>query len=84
MEGTPKNLLSFLYNVTYDMDLKKRFHADPTGEMGNFDLSRDAIAALNKMGTDRNEDPATKEQAVGQLMNCLQAEIMSDEYQKIW
>ena len=34
MEGTPKNLLSFLYNVTYDMDLKKRFHADPTGEMG--------------------------------------------------
>ena len=84
MEDTPKSLLSFLYNVTYDMNVKQRFHMDPTSEMISFQLSKEAIAALNQMGNDRNKDDATKQQAVSQLLSCLQAEIMSDEYQKIW
>lgn len=84
MEGAPKSLLSFLYNVTYDMNVKQRFHMNPTGEMIDFELSKDAIAALNQMGNDRNKDEAAKQQAVGQLLACLQDEIMSDEYQKIW
>ena len=82
---TPTGLLSFLYNVTFTPEVKQSFHANSTAEMLKFQLSKAAIAAVNKMGDDRPKDEATRRQAVDALLQCLADEIMQDDYyQKIW
>ena len=47
----PKTLLSFLYNVSYDPDRKKAFHADPDGAMQqDFNLSPEVRDVFRQIG----------------------------------
>jgi len=80
----PKGLLSFLYHVTYNDDVKRKAHENPNLEMQEFNLSGDAMNVLTAMGNDLYKDEETKRKHVDALMKCLGEEILQDAYPIIW
>jgi hypothetical protein len=80
----PKGLLSFLYHVRYDEEIRERFHANSTSEMVRFALSGEAKKVLTEAGSDLHKGEETKKKHMEALALQLAAELAKNDYDIIW
>jgi len=86
---SPKGLLSCLYNVTYDPDVRKRFHADPDRIMENeFGLPKEVRDVMKELGGLVGPGGGPSGPKTGplldRLMDFLKAQLTKDVAPTFW